>query len=543
MKSTLKSLQLLGQVLCFSGLCVYLLSSCKTQIFEPEKGPGSVSSGYIEFPLDQPLKPGYSGKFLLAPNPDGSSSGKLELQGLDKEKRYFGKISSTNSSNPNLVLDIADLHEISAQSGKSEMLINRNYQNEFLRYDSLLAEEAIIRILEVNPNGGLPTEVLRGDFGSNLILDGSKNVNILPVMESGISGNFDVKKRKNGRWLLDGSLQGLSGQLSLKIAFYRGNPNGEFRKELDLGQVSADGAGKFRLNFPLSLSSFSDLDTLNGFIGLKDASLPADSFQFKAIANFGGNSPTGNFKIYTLYSPADSSEVASLEFVEYGQAGSPVRLKIQFNPAADYAGKFLSLHRKTWLDPSDTISSMAIPANGKLEVQKVPNGSGGWLRFQDIATWNANARLAEDPTGEGNVSGIADLGGNEVLSSDSLRAQLNESNPGFGINASILFRPRKNGGVISFFTLNNTQSGVENNLLIRLGPKPSNFTDTTLATHRIARINGVNPGQFKGSSNLQEMDGGSGTWSDLLMRKESGAYLEGNFSDGGDFYILCRGNL
>ena len=538
-----KSNQIATQILCITGICVLFLSACKTPVFEPDLLLKTGSGTEVHFPLEQPLLPGYSGDFYIAPASDGSSYGRLQLSGLNPSKRYFGKISRTDASNPNLVIDIADLHEIDPETGKSEMQIRRDYQNRTLLFDSLLNKEAVIRILEINPNGGLPSEVLRGDFGSNVILEEKREVQVASKNGSGISGSLEIRRRKNGRWLINGKVQNIPAQMTLRASYFSGNVNGVYQKQASLGSFYADVADKFRFGFPVNLPGFSSLDTLNGFIGFENADQPVDSVKFLAVANFGGNNPTGRSKTYPIYSASDSSLVAKLEFEEFGQMGSPLRLTINLIQPIQGQKKYLSLHRGTWLDQVDTIWSVALPEIGNLEIAKVPNGSGSWLRFEDLDAWNTNARLAEDASGQNNVYGIADLGGNEILKTDSLFSVLNESNPAFGINGNLIFRPRKNGHVFSAFYLSNTQAGVENTILIRLGPKPALFTDTTVATHRVAIINGINPGTYKGFSNLEKITGTPGTWSELMAGKNTGSYLEFNFSDGGDFFALCRGNL
>ena len=519
---------------------------CKTPVIEPEKPGTGVQGTEILFPLNKPQFPGYAGDFLLSKLSDGTASGKLQLQGLKPGMRYFGKISRTSLSNPNAVIDFADLGECGTEKTSSVRHLKTDYRNQPVKFDSLLEMEAIIRVLELDPAGGFPKEVLRGDFGSNLLLPEEKNIQVSEAGQSGFNGSLTFRQRKNGNLLFSGNIAGLSGSDQLILSFFRGSPDGTFQRiKPALGQISAENAGSFSFSFPASGDGgLNGLDTLQGFIGFELPGHSEDSLDLKAIANFGGNTPTGNKQAYPVYSSLDSAVIASVELVEIGQPGSPLRMKFQFKPPFNNANQYLSLHRGTGLDPADTILSVKIPANGKFELKQIPDGNGGLLRFNSIDSWNAHIRLAEnDPMGESNLSGSTDIGANEVLRDDSVTAYLTEQNPSFNITGYLIFRKRKNGDLLSYFRLSSTQSGVENNLLIRTGPKPTAIYDTTASICRIATFNGINPGLYKGFSKPAKPNGIPFTRSELQQAINDNAYLEYSFSDSGDFQVISRGTF
>jgi len=153
-----------------SGICLLALHACKTPVIEPEPslppGTGSVQV----YPLDKTSFPGFSGEFRMEKLSDGSASGILKLMGFDPSRRYFGKLSRIEGTQ---IIDVADLHELDA-GGISLAHLTKDYANKPLTFDSLLILPGVVRVLEFDPEGGSAREVLRGDFGSNLILGGEK---------------------------------------------------------------------------------------------------------------------------------------------------------------------------------------------------------------------------------------------------------------------------------------------------------------------------------------------------------------------------------
>jgi len=519
---------------------------CKTPVVEPEKPIPAGLGTEILFPLNKPQFPGYSGDFILNKLEDGSARGKLQLKGLKSGFRYFGKISRTNSDNANVVTDYADLGEYRPDQTFSEKHLKIEYRNKPINFDSLLEMEAVIRILELDPAVGFPREVLRGDFGSNLLLPEEKRILISESGQSGLNGILTFRQRKNGDFFCFGSISGLSGSDQLTFSYFKGSPDGNFeRTKPALGQISADNSGNFSFSFPEWIAEgLNGLDTLEGFIGFELPGQSQDSLNLKAIASFGGNLPTGNKREFFIYSVSDSSILARIEFFETGQAGSPLRMKFEARPSFNYANQYFSLHRGTCLDPADTIISARIPSNGKFSLRQIPDGNGGLLRFSTIENWNAHVRLAEnDPLGESNLSGSTDIGINEVLSEDMVTAYLNEQNPSFNISGFLNFKQRKNGNLLAYFQLSSTQSGVENNLIIRAGPKPAAIFDTTASICRIATFNGINPGFYKGFSKPVKPNGTPFTLVQLQEAINENAYLEYSFFDSGDFQVISRGNF
>jgi hypothetical protein len=532
----------------FTGIisCLFLVfSACKTPVVEPESPAPAGTGTLARFPLDQAGSPGFSGEFLLEKLNDGAASGRLTLSGLQSGKRYFGKICLSSSSNPNLLQDYADLGEIQVSEPQKNTYLKNDYRNKSILFDSLLNLEGIIRILEVDPAGGFAKEVLRGDFGSNVILDGEKAIPVLSAGQSGISGTLKFRQRRNGNILFTGNISGLGNSDQLILNFFRGNQNATYQRiKPALGQISVESAGNFSMGFPEKLPDLNALDTLKGFIGFEIPGYQEDSLNLRAIANFGGNVETGNRRQYAIYSNADSTVIGTLELLEVGQSGSPLHLKFQTAPGYSAENQYFSLHRGTWLDPADTLLSVRIPASGKFELNQIPDGNGGLLRFNEIDAWNAHIRLAlNDPLGESNIRALADLGANEILLTDSVKSYLSEINPSFNIGGFIIFRPRKNGQVFTFFQLESTQSGVENNLIIRNGPKPVAIYDTTASSCRVATFNGINPGLYKGFSKPLKTTGNPLTWTELQQAKTENSYLEYSFSDSGDFQVISRGNL
>jgi hypothetical protein len=526
--------------LWISGICLLALHACKTPVIEPETTfpPGTGTA--IIYPLKTTSFPGFSGEFQMEKLSDGSASGKLILKGFNPANRYFGKISRTEASSA-AVSDFVDLHELDA-GGISVAHLKRDYSNKSLQYDSLRNLEGVVRVLEFNPEGGSSREVLRGDFGSSLILDEVKNFQISDASQSGINGTITFKKRINGNLLFTGNLNGLSGTNQLELSFFRGSPDGTNYRVRKLGQISSVNASDFNINFPENLPGLSAFDTLNGFIAFEELGQSPDSTDFKALTLFGGNVATGNRIEYPLYSANDSSVLAMVEFAEFGQSGSPVRMKFTAIPGQNLSSLFLSLHRGLWLDQADKILSIRIPSSGKFEKSNIPDGSGNLLTFNNISAWNAHFRLAEDSLGS-NLSGIADIGANEVMRSDSLVSYLSEFNPSFNYGGSITFKKRLNGNVLACFRLSSTQSGLENNLIIRTGPKPAALFDTTNRVCRVAVFNGINPGFYKGFSKPVKPDGQPFTWPELQQAKNENNYLEYSFSDSGDFQVISRGDL
>lgn len=524
-----------------SGICLLALHACKTPVIEPEAALPPGTGSVLVYPLDKTSFPGFSGEFRLEKLSDGTASGKILLKGFNPARRYFGKISRTDASNPNAVFDVADLHELDA-AGMSLAHLKKDYSNKPIFFDSLRNLEGVVRVLEINPEGGATREVLRGDFGSSLILGETKTFPISDLSQSGFTGSLTFKQRANGNLLFTGSLNGLAGTNQLELYYFRGSPEGNNLRIRKLGQISSENAPAFNLSFPENLPGLEALDTLGGFIAFEELGISPDSTDFKALTLFGGNIPTGNRVEYPLYSFADSILLAKVEFAEYGQAGSSLRMKFSSLPGTNLSNQFISIHRGLWLDAANKIASFRIPASGKFETASIPDGSGGFLTFSEISSWNAHLRLSGDSLGS-NLSGIADIGANEVLKTDSMGSILSELNPSFNIGGSVLFKKRRNGNVLACFRLSSTQSGVENNLFIRSGPKPAAISDTTAMKLRVATFNGINPGFYKGFSVVRKADDTVAKWQDLLDERLQGSYLEFSFFDSGDFQVMSRGDL
>jgi hypothetical protein len=403
--------------------------------------------------------------------------------------------------------------------------------------------EGIIRILELDPAGGFPREVIRGDFGSNLILEEKKVFQVLNEAQNNFIGSLTFQQRRNGNLIFTGKISGLSGTDILKLSYFRGSRDGAKKRIEELGQISAYNALNFTLNFPENLIDLAALDTLVGFIGLEPpGQYPADSTNLLAFADFGGNIPTGNYRSYPVFNPEDSTYTGTLKFYEVGNTGTPLRMKFTASPQLANAGNlWLSLHKGNRLEQVNKIISIKIPVSGMALLNELKIGSNGPLKFSQLETWDAHARVAEDTLGENNIKGAADLGANEVMTSDSLISQLfNSDSLKCGL---VKFRKRRNGHVISYFKVDYSQAFLDNELLIRTGPKPTSASDTTTSLFKVAKYRGTN-GTHTGYDILLRKDASLAYWQDLLDAKSNGHYLEFSHSDEGYFLgVISRGDL
>ena len=523
-----------------SGICLLALHACKTPVIEPEPSLPPATGSVQVYPLDETSFPGFSGEFRMEKLSDGSASGTLKLMGFNPARRYFGKLSRIEGTE---VIDVADLHELDA-GGISLAHLKKDYANKPLTFDSLLILPGVVRVLEFNPEGGSAREVLRGDFGSNLILGGEKAFTLETVNSDQLSGSLSFRKRQNNSLLFLGNVAGLASTDVWALSYFRGNPAGQRRFIGKLGQISSESAGNFSINFPGDYPGLEALDTLRGFIGFHVPGGNPDTASLGAIVRFGGVKISFE-RSYNLYRTEDSSVVGKIKLQEIGGAGN---LSLQFEasiPPSPDVEQYLSLHMGNSLGSPDKILAIKIPQNGKIFLHEVSYGSlqSGFVTAANLDQWNVHARIAGDTSGSLNEKGIADLGANEVLRTDSLASSLTEFNPQFNIGGSLIFRKRRNGDALGFVKLSNTVSGVENTILIRNGPKPASINDTTASVLRVAAFPGINPGEFKRTFNLSKLNGDICKWDEFLQVKAQSAYLEYSFSDSGDFIIISRGDL
>lgn len=459
----------------------------------------------------------------------------LTLTGAIPGRRYFGRLSRSNASDFSPPVDFADLGE-TGPGGSVSIRLPKNYVNRPVLFDSLIQSNAFVRILETEPGKGGFREVLRGDIGSNVLKSETRTFTFGPGQGSPQTGGaMEIVQRQNLNCLLSLSPSGLPEGQILKVRLYRGAyETGSFVRESDLGIFLTSGSEIQRYPLPYRPASLNFFDTLQGFVALENDS------QKLAVASFGGNRITGTPILFDLVAQTDSAVRARVVFETLG-SGS---IRMKFLPVDIPAGNeplYLGLHRNTVLDNPDTIQTWMVPRSGITFFQNI-RPETGILRLEDIRTIDACFRVSEDRFNGNNPVATADIGQNEIEIPFLERAVLNiPVTEGFG--GSLLFRKRKNQEVLFFYKLFNSQGFIENRLVIRQGPRPAGTlpSDTTQTLFRLAAFPGANGGPVNGSSNLQKPDGSAVLWSELLLKKSEGAYPEHFFDDGGDFYLLSRG--
>ena len=529
---------------------VFLLSGCKMNSFEVDVVPDFKGNASKVYPLNVVIKQGLSGSFRIEKHTDGTALSELTVTGMEAGKRYFGKISKSNASDFSAVTDIADLGELDFSTGKCKSWIRLDYLNRKILFDSLVTANAMVRVLEVqlNSNNNKASEVIRGDIGSNVLTNDSSKFQFEQKDASGISGSLGIRQRENGVFLLTASITGLTGSQSLPLSYFRGDfATGSFVKVAQITKYSV-GTGSVTFGFPWINGNIAAFDTTKGFLALESDSAQPGNLVLLSICNFGGNKVSGNQKEYSLYNPSDSSLTAKLLFQEIGAVGSPLRVTYIPVKPDDGLTRYLSFHVGTTLDPTDSIFVRKVSNTESTVFQNVRDGSGNDLTFDKLMQWNANARIVEDPLGFSNVSGSADLGLNEVLSTDSIVRSLDMPGPDFPTyGGTLIFRPRKNGNVIIHIRLNESYAGVENFVEIKSGPMPSNF-DPYISNGSLFKVtfNGTSVGQaVKESINLKNGSGVPAIWSDLKSASGAGQgnFAEHNFLDEPTIYPLCRGQF
>lgn len=528
---------------CYGIFLVLLgaIQGCKINEFEGNILPNDPGISTKTYPLEFPSKAGYGGSITFSKAEDGTSLVSFQLAGLQANSRYFGKLSVSNAADFANSADLADLGEISGSTGTGKYWLKKNYKNKALLFDSLLVMDAKVRILEIDPAILSPKEVLRGDIGSNALLEGKKSFTFQSLNASGISGQTEVRQRINGKFFLTSTLGGIESGQSLPVSFFRGiYETGDFKKVDYLGNYSA-GQEKAYYSYAGWVGNLGLLDTLIGFLGVEAQNSTADSIRLVSICNFGGNQSSGRTKTYSLFKESDSSLIANLNFYEVGS-----KLRMKFQPVDIPGGNqlYLSLNRNNALSSPDSFFYKPISPGQILEFSNVGNGSGGILNFDDLSTWNAHARITEQ--GFSNEIGKADLGANEILLTDSIIGNLSEPNPIGGFTGKVIFRPRVNNRVVCYYFLSGSEGFVQNNLVVRDGPKPANFNplEVTPISIRIATFTGGVPGPLKGISNAANAQNEAIDWNLIKGKKTDGSYLEYHFEDSGEIQqIFSRGNF
>jgi hypothetical protein len=521
---------------------ILLFQGCKIKEFEANllpSDPGLASKKYL---LEFPSKAGFGGEVTFSKLEDGTCLVNFQLQGVSSESRYFAKLTTSNAADFVNNSDLADLGEISGRTGSGKYWLKKNYKSKPIMFDSILIMDAKVRILELDPSTLSPKEVLRGDIGSNTLLEGSKSFPFSAFNNSGISGQVEIRQRQNGKFFISTTLSGLESGSSLPVSFFKGSyETGNFEKVRYLGNYSS-GQEKAFYSYDGWSGNLSLLDTLVGFMGMEAQNSTADSLRLVSICNFGGNTTSGREKSYSIIGETDSSIIGKLSFFEVGS-----KLRMRFQPINIPTGNqwFFSLNKGNTFASADSFFYVSISSSQNLELSNIPKGNGSLLSFDDLSTWNAHARITEP--GFSNQIGKADLGANEVLLNDSLAGLLSEINPvSQSFSGQVFFRPRLNGQVICFYKLTGSVGFAQNNLIVRAAPKPGSFnlSDTTSTSIRIASFLGGTPGPVSGTSELLSPQNEPISWNFLKQKKSEGAYFEYNFSDEGYIQeIFSRGDF
>jgi hypothetical protein len=521
---------------------VIVAGGCKINEFEGNVLPADPGIETKVYPLPFPFKEGFRGELTFSKIGDGSTLVKFQISGTKSGNRYFAKLSVSNAADFANNADLADLGEISGETGTGSYWLKKNYKNHPLLFDSLLIMDAKVRIIEIDQADLSPKEVLRGDIGSNALLEGSRSFLFSEIDSSGISGRVEIKQRQNGKFILNAIVSGIPQGKSLPVYFFRGNfETGEFSRIGYLGNYSS-GQESAYYGYDAWAGGLVSLDTLAGFLGIESINELGDTL-LVAASNFGGNKASGKKKSYGIYSEADSALIGNLTFEELGK-----NLKMTFEPIQIPQNEsfLLTFNKSNSLSAPDSFFTLAIHPTKKRTVQNPRKSSDQVLKFDDLESWDAHAIVAKE--GFSSILGKADLGINEIIKTDSLVKTLSEINPNSqGYSGTIVFRPNKRGKILAFYRLNNSIPFAENNLIIRNGPKPSSFeiSDTTATAMQIGSFLGGTAGvEVRGKSIVWLPGNVWADWSLLLILKSQDAYLEYNFSDSGYIQeIFSRGPL
>ena len=523
----------------------FLVSSCKLQEFEDRGIPTSTGASFM-YPFGIKYKENLDGTVTLSASEKGGVLVQTNLNGLNPKSRYFGKASIRKDQN-SPYLDFADIGEISPGKVKSSWL-DKDYSNRFLNLNDFVLGDVVIRILEIPEGQILSGEVLRAEIGLNEVLPEFKILVFKSTVDSAYKGTLKIQKRKGGSWLGKINFPFAQNSPPFPLTLYRGSPEpGQFRKWSDLGQVTPS-KDTTQVQLPFDFSSFAGFDTIQGFLALTIPHPNPDSITFSSIVKFGGISGTGRIIRYPVFHISDSSVAGVVELEEIGSIGAPVRLSFTSLHPSSTEGKYLSLHQGSLLEQADTLWTGQIPASGLLNKSTIRLKSGINLTYDALSALNGNFRITNDLLDYSTPIAGVDVGGNEIEKTDSLVVFLNEASPFAptpGITGTVVLRKRKKGSLLASIALTDRQAFAVNSLVMRRGPKPNNFnpTDTTVTELIVAKFEGTNGGSFRSLATPLLPDGAKASWINLQAIKENGAYIELYFDDGGELYILTRGNL
>jgi hypothetical protein len=521
-------------------LILILAGSCQLKEFKEKVVPQSPTSGTVDYPLLYPTSPEFDGTLRFEKLADGTIKSNLKLTGLKSGRRYFGKITSSNAADFSGGKSIADLGEIKAENGVLESWIHEDYVNKPIFFDSLVNADARIVVEEIDPLTGIKVEVIRGDIGSNLLLEGNKIYDFESIGANQITGNIEFRTRKNGNTFVTTKIQGISNESNVELSLFFGDASidkftrGD-RREKALNNYSGNQKVVYS-DLGKLIPSLSSLDSLKGFIGIKANKQEGDLFtNFLGFANLGGNIKTGRNLSYSIFDDSDTLR-GKLIFEEVGVSFPVVVMNFEPIKISKIKNYFLYFIKGNSFEKENvSFTSFKINDSSSLKIKNPLLENLKTKTLDEIKNWNASLLIAEADFNSKLPK--TDIGQqNEILNSDSLVVTL--SSPPF--DGKIVFKQRKSGESICKVTLNQGYNGTTNLITIRQGPKPSTLADTTARLVEISWDGNI--GKVLEKQNLKNNAGNPILWSELKTYSTSNAYVEYGYL--GDYYLpFIRSNF
>ncbi len=453
-------------------------AGCQRKIYEDPQ-PGLSSTEATTYTLDLVLEEGFSGSFELTRQQDGTALGRLQVSGTKPGRTYYGLITSgAANAFAGVSIPIADLKKLDA-AGASTTWLYEDYRNQPMRFDSLLTINARVVVLEVTPGVTRPTEVLRGDIGSNVLLAETRSFDLLPVEAAGLAGRVTFRSRRNGNLLVTTQTQGLDATTTAPIRLWRGDwADEQARSVADLRAVTAT-----QSTTTTELEGFrgglAALDTFSGFIGLSRSNQELTTFL--AVAPLGTKRLSGMPLTVRLLDPNDSGRVAATVSWQPTLNGT-VRANVSLNVDTNRYGLrpfYLTLHRGSVLGGNFRKDStlvgllpVAINAGGAYRTGSFRWSRGIAVSLNDLTNGDYHLRLLADTSAELDASiaaGAADIGSNQLtdnVKSVTLQPFMASAATYRG-KATI--RERRNGKAVLFVRLNRTMAGGEHAINLREG--------------------------------------------------------------------------
>ena len=523
-------------------LILILAGSCQLKEFKEKVVPQLPTSGTVDYPLLYPTSPEFDGTLRFEKLADGTIKSNLKLTGLKSGRRYFAKITSSNAADFSGGKSIADLGEIKPENGVLESWIHEDYVNKPIFFDSLVNADARIVVEEIDPLTGIKVEVIRGDIGSNLLLEGNKTYDFESIGANQITGNIEFRTRKNGNTFVTTKIQGISNESNVELSLFFGDASidkftrGD-RREKALNNYSGNQKVVYS-DLGKLIPSLSSLDSLKGFIGIKANKQEGDLFtNFLGLANLGGNIKTGRNLSYSIIDDSDTLR-GKLIFEEVGVSFPGLVMIFEPKNISKTKNYFLYFIKGNSFEKvlEVSFSSFKINDSSSLKIKNPLLENLKTKTLDEIKNWNASVLIAEAEFN--NKLAKTDIGQNEILNSDSLVVNLS-SPPTY--EGKIIFKQRKSGESICKVTLNQGINGTTNFISIRQGPQPSTLEDTTARLVDISTWEG-NIGKVRQKQNLKNNAGNPILWSEFKTYSTSNAYVEYGYL--GDYYTpFIRSNF